>query len=443
MDREPPLSDESFDGNSYTGLAAATVGFFAGFAGVALIGPVSTQFSSAMGLSGLLVGLLVAAPQLAGSLLRIPFGAWVDRAGGKKPFTILLGLSLVGMAGLIGVLVLYYPDGLTRELYPVVFVFAALSGCGVATFSVGTTQVSYWFPEDRQGFAQAVYAGLGNSSPGISTLVLPVALVALGLTGAYVAWFALLLVGTVAYVLTASDAYYFQLRERGASEEEARARAREEGQELFPEGDAVAGLKTAAATGATWLLAALYFTSFGGFLALTTWLPTYWSAFHGFDARTAGVLTAVAFVLLATFIRIPGGDLSDRFGGEVTAIASYAVVLCGAALLALADSVLLSVLATVLLAVGMGVANAAVFGMIPEYVSEAVGSASGLVGGLGAFGGFVVPPVLGVFVGTFGMAGYTYGFVTYVALAAVAIGATLGLARRGDRPVLRGVSASD
>ena len=50
----------------------------------------------------------------------------------------------------------------------------------------------------------------------------------------------------------------------------------------------------------------------------------------------------------------------------------------------------------------MGLANAAVFKMVPKYVPHAVGGASGLVGGLGALGGFVIPPVLGLFAGALG-----------------------------------------
>ena len=50
----------------------------------------------------------------------------------------------------------------------------------------------------------------------------------------------------------------------------------------------------------------------------------------------------------------------------------------------------------------MGLGNAAVFKMVPKYVPHAVGGASGLVGGLGALGGFVIPPVLGLFAGALG-----------------------------------------
>ena len=43
------------------------------------------------------------------------------------------------------------------------------------------------------------------------------------------------------------------------------------------------------------------------------------------------------------------------------------------------------------------------------------------VGGLGALGGFVIPPVLGIMVAANGHAGYVYGFYVFVALSALAI----------------------
>jgi NNP family nitrate/nitrite transporter-like MFS transporter len=47
----------------------------------------------------------------------------------------------------------------------------------------------------------------------------------------------------------------------------------------------------------------------------------------------------------------------------------------------------------VLLGVGMGVGKAAVFKYIPEYFPRDVGAVGGLVGTLGALGGFVLPPL--------------------------------------------------
>ena len=70
----------------------------------------------------------------------------------------------------------------------------------------------------------------------------------------------------------------------------------------------------------------------------------------------------------------------------------------------------------------MGVGNAAVFKMVPKYVPQAVGGAAGLVGGLGALGGFIIPPILGAVVDALGTQGYAGGFFAYVVLAAMAIG---------------------
>ncbi len=417
-------------GSPTEGLIAATLGFFVGFAAVALYGPTAKEFKDVMGLSGAMLGLLVAIPQLTGSLLRIPFGAWVDKVGGKKPLLTLLSLSVIGMAGLTAILFLYYPDNLTTEMYPLILLFGALSGCGVATFSVGIPQTSYWFPQKRQGWALGTYAGLGNTAPGFFTLLIPFALAALGLAGAYAAWFLFLLAGTIIYAIIAHDAYYFQLVKKGVKRDEAISVAKQMGQELFPSGTLIDALKISARIGRTWALVALYFTSFGGFLALTTWFPTYWRLFHGFDIRTAGILGGVGFSLLASFIRIYGGHLSDRMGGERTAIMSFTLVLAGAAILMFSTSFAPALIGEILIGAGMGIGNAAVFKLVAKYVPEAVGGASGWVGGLGAFGGFVVPPILGTFVDMFGELGYARGFVVYVALALMSIAISLMLKKR-------------
>ncbi len=44
-----------------------------------------------------------------------------------------------------------------------------------------------------------------------------------------------------------------------------------------------------------------------------------------------------------------------------------------------------------------------------------------LVGGLGGFGGFVVPPILGLFVDVQGVSGYATGFVVYLVLGLLAL----------------------
>jgi NNP family nitrate/nitrite transporter-like MFS transporter len=428
-------------GSPMEGLFGATLGFFIGFAAVSLFGPTAHKFKDVMELSPVLVGLLVAMPMLSGSLLRIPFSAWVDTTGGRKPFLVLLGLSIVGMAGVAVLLYTLYPDRLSAGLYPLVLLLGLLSGCGIATFSVGISQVSYWFPQGRQGWALGTYAGAGNIAPGLFAFLLPLALSAWGLAGSYLAWLVFLIVGTGLYWATGRNAWYFQLREQGAPPEEAKRIAREYGQELFPAGSLMDSLKISAKVWKNWVLVILYFTTFGGFIALTAWLPTYWKSFFAVSAVTAGSLTAL-YSILTSVIRIFGGSLSDRIGGENTAILSLATMLTGGLFMTFSQSYGLSIFGEILMALGMGVNNAAVFKLVPQEVPEAVGGAAGWVGGLGAFGGFAIPPIMGAFVRGMGDVGYARGFATFIVLAVISLALAYMLKRvRGHAPQMRAAAA--
>jgi NNP family nitrate/nitrite transporter-like MFS transporter len=210
-------------GKPRNGLIGATLGFFIGFAAVALFGPTANKLNDIMHLAPVAIGFLVAMPSLSGSLLRIPFAAWVDTTGGRKPFLILLVTSIIGMAGLTLLMFLKYPAGITPALLPLLFLLGLLCGSGIATFSVGITQVSYWFPRRAQGSALGTFAGIGNLAPGIFSFVLPVALAGLGIARSYLAWLIFLLIGTVLYFLLGRNAPYFQLKAQGCADEQARA----------------------------------------------------------------------------------------------------------------------------------------------------------------------------------------------------------------------------
>lgn len=428
-------------GSPNQGLFAATLGFFVGFSAVALFGPTAMRLKETLGLSPVEVGLLVAAPALSGSLLRVPFGAWVDAVGGRKPFLVLLGLSLAGMTGLAAVVRLVDPDGLSRAAYPVLLGLGVLCGCGIATFSVGIGQVTYWFPHNRQGRALAVYAGVGNLAPGIFSLMLPLALERWGLAGAYVAWLGLLAVGTGVYALTGADAWYFQLRRQGVPPAEARRRAAQFGQEFFPSEAVSESLRVSARNWRTWALVCVYFTTFGGFVALTAWLPTYWSSFPGVSLVGAGALTAL-YSLLTSSVRILGGVMADALeeGGANTAILALLIMLNGALLLTTTGIFQVAVPGILLMALGMGICNASVFRMVPQTVPQAVGGAAGWVGGLGALGGFVIPPIMGFAVTRHGSTGYPLGFITFVvlALASLALVWVLKYTRAPYRQLERG-----
>ena len=110
-------------------------------------------------------------------------------------------------------------------------------------------------------------------------------------------------------------------------------------------------------------------------------------------------------------------------------------MLVGAALLTAVVAFAVNLAGELLIALGMGLANAAVFKMVPRYVPHAVGGASGLVGGLGALGGFVIPPILGLFADALGAQGYAGGFFVYVVLAVAAVLVSTGFVRRRDRDI--------
>jgi NNP family nitrate/nitrite transporter-like MFS transporter len=399
------------------GLMGTTLGFFFGFAAVALYGPTAIKFKEAMDLSPALVGLLIAIPALSGSLLRIPFGAWVDINGGRVPFLVLLLLSVTGLGGVTLLLAASYPDGM-KNMYPLVLFFGFLSGCGIATFSVGIGQTSYWFPRSKQGVALGTFGGLGNLAPGIFSILLPIFLTYFGFISAYFAWFLFLVLGTVLYGIFGINSPYFQYRKAGFSNHHAHAEAKKHGQEMFPSGSVKDSLINSAKTGNTWALVALYFTSFGGFIALTAWFPTYWSEYQGFELLKAGAFTSV-FAILSSLTRVYGGKIADKFGGEKVALLSMITILVSAAMLSFASKLILSAASVVVLAIGMGFSNAAIFKLVPVYVPETVGGAAGWIGGLGAFGGFAMPPVMGVIAGKYGNAGYARGFIVFVFLSVI------------------------
>ncbi|MDZ7692024.1 MAG: MFS transporter [Balneolaceae bacterium] len=409
-------------GTPKTGLWTATLGLFAGLTSIVFYGVAGPEFKKSLELSGALLGLLLSSPHLSKALLRIPFGAWVDEVGGRKPFLILLGFTIAGMAGLVCILFFTYPNNFDATLFPALLFFGFLGGAGGATFSVGIPKTSYWFPAHKQGYALGFYAGIGNIGPGVFNFLMPVLIGIWGLTGAYFSWLLFLVIATAIYGYYAVDAYYFQLVDNGLEQQEAKSISKDLGQDFFPSGGTWQSLKGAASNYRTWVLVFLYTISFGGgFTALTAWFPTYWNLFHQTSLFTAGLMAAI-FTIYGSLIRVPGGSLSDRFGGENIGALSFATMAVGGAVLTFTSSFEFAFLGMMILGTGMGVANAAVFELVPKYVPNAVGGASGWIGGIGGAGTLIILPVLGMFVDVYGQIGYARGFIVFIVLSAICAG---------------------
>ncbi|MDF2504271.1 MFS transporter [Clostridium sp.] len=415
------MNNLDLKGNSTQGLTGATIGFFVGFAAVALYGTTAAVFKhSFLNLNPILLALLIAAPSLSGSLLRIPFAAWVDSTGGRKPFIVLLILSIIGMLGLS--LVMTFFKGNLGHYYSLLFILAILSGCGIATFSVGVSQASYWFPQKKQGAALGIYGGVGNIAPGIFMILIPnIALPLWGLSGSYVAWLIFLIIGTIIYSIIGKNSWYFQLINRGIDKSEAKKIASQKyGQELFPNNKSSESLIISAKSWKTWALVIIYFSTFGGFMALTSWLPTYWTSFFNLSIKMAGLLTAL-YSIVTSITRIYGGKIADKIGGEITANWSIVIMCVGAVFMTTGISLSLSIIGILLLAIGMGVTNAAVFKIVPQAVPKAIGGAAGWIGGIGAFGGFLIPPIMASFIDKTGKSlnGYSTGFLVFIVLSVI------------------------
>lgn len=411
-------NDFKLRGNASRALTAATLGFFFGAMAISLFGPTGGTLSSALNLTPGQLGLLVAIPSLTGSLLRIPFGASVDGNGGYKGFSSLLAISVIGLVALCILFSAYDVNtpGSMEGLFPVVLILGCLAGCGIATFSVGISQSGYWFPKHRQGYSSGIFGGLGTTSAGILAFALPLLLQHLGFNTSYYILTGVMIVGLLIYTVFGANPPYFQFLKAGKSKEVARNNALACGQELFPSGNAIDSLKISSKIPQTWMLVFTYFTTFGGFMALTAWFPTFWKQGHGVDPMTAGILTAI-FSILAALLRVPGGQLSDKIGGEK-------VSMCSLGLLAIAGILMNIPMGTwglfcvaLLIAIAFGFNNAATMKLVPVYVSNGVGGANGWVGGLGAFGGFVIPPLMGQIVGFSPEYGYGLGFLIFTVLA--------------------------
>ena len=426
-ERRHLAEEHGVTGTPKRGLILSTLVFYAGLTTIVFYGAAGPVLEEHLALAGVLHGLLLSSPHLSKAVLRIPFGAWVDEAGGKKPLLILMGSTLVGTTGLVITLFLTYPENFNMSLYPLLVFFGLLAGAGGATFSAGITQTSYWYPSDKQGFALGAFAGVGNIGPGMVVYVLPVLIGLWGMTMAYSTWLVFLLVVTAVYAVYAVDPYYFQLRKKGKSPEKAQDIADELGQDIFPSGGTWDSLRTSARNRRTWILVFLYTVSFGGgFTSLSAWFPTYWEQFHELTLTTAGLLAGI-FIVYGSLIRVPAGSISDRFGGENVAIVSFGIMALGGAIMTFVTGYWPAILGMMVLGTGMGIANAAVFELVPKFIPEAVGGASGWISGIGGGGTLVILPLMGLFVDLYGEIGYARGFAVFIVLSLLCVAVAIGL----------------
>src|SRR5262249_12589780 len=130
------------------------------------------------------------------------------------------------------------------------------------------------------------------------------------------------------------------------------------------------------------------------YVALSLWLPKYYTTVFGLSLPRAALLTAL-FIFPASLLRPLGGYLSDKYGPRPVTYVVFAAMMLACVPLAVPRQfgMTLPLFFTLIevLAIGMGIGKASVYKYIPEYYPNGVGVVGGLVGTLGALGGFFLP----------------------------------------------------
>lgn len=367
-----------------------------------LIAPLAVRYAEELELDAAQTSMLIATPVIVGSVGRILTGALTDRFGGRVMFTILTAVSavpvlLVMWAGLLG-------------SYALLIAFGFLLGIAGTTFAIGIPFVNAWYDASKRGFATGLFgAGMGGTA--LSSFFTPRMVEWFGYAATHV-------IIAIALVVVAGIVWMFMRDAPGWNPNTDR---------VMPK------LAAAAKLAVTWQMAFLYAVTFGGFVAFSTYLPTYLKEVYAFDLTDAGARTA-GFAIAAVVARPVGGWLSDKIGPA----AVLGISLGGAAVMAVVIALkpppeLLAGSTFVGMAVFLGLGTGAVFTWVAQRApQERVGTVTGIVGAAGGLGGYFPPLVMGL---TYDPVtnSYTIGLLLLCATALVALAFTWYLARSAER----------
>jgi MFS transporter, NNP family, nitrate/nitrite transporter len=359
---------------STAALVLATVAFAVCFAVWGLISPLAPLYRDLYHLSGTEVGLLIAVPVILGSLARIPLGLLTDRFGGRIVFPSLMLVTCVPVA----------LAGFTSS-FGTLLAMSFLLGVAGASFAVGVPFVARWFPPERQGFALGVY-GMGNIGTAVAGLEAPRLAAAAGWPLAFWVWLPVLLAMAVIFWLVGRNAPGFQPVTTPVAQRFDVFRRKP----------------------LTWVLALFYFVTFGGFVAIGSYLPTLLVGAFGLQPADAAA-RASGFVVVATLARPVGGVLADKWGGAPILNVVFVVVAAFAVVLAFGPGIEVITLAFLGSAGVLGLGNGAVFKLVATHFPREAGVVTGLVGAAGGLGGFFPPLLMGFVHDLTG--GYAIGFM--------------------------------
>lgn len=326
-------------------------------------------------------GFMISVPILAGAIMRFPLGVLAQYIGRKN--AALTEMTLIFFAMLFG----YY----AVDTYSDVIKMGVLLGIAGASFGVALSLGSGWFPPKYKGLAMGI-SGAGNSGTVLAMLFAPPLATHFGWQAVYGMAALFMLIPIIVMIVLAKEP---PDREKQSLKEHLSCLWQKDG----------------------WVFNLVYIITFGGFIGLSNFLPTYFHDEFGVSKVEAGQLTMLA-ALMGSVIRVVGGWASDRWGGINTLTAIFGVVILTMVLAAFPIGVAMTTALFMVCFAALGAGNGAVFQLVPLRWPLATAVAGSMIGEIGALGGSFIPNAMGISKQTTGS--FSYGFLAFVALAVVA-----------------------
>jgi len=373
-----------------------------------MLGPLSTEIAEALALGGHIMtsgekATLLSLPILSGALLRILLGFGVDKLGAKT--TALLAQGVV-----IASLLTAFLQG-NSITYDTLLIVALGLGFAGASFAVALPQAGQWYPPKLQGVVLGI-AGAGNIGVVIDFMFAPK-------IAEYFGWYTVFGVGAVMAIIV-FIAYAFLAKNAPESVYKAHPKKVKDYIKLLKDKD-------------TWWFNLFYAVSFGGFVGFAGYMKVYLMNTYSADMSSFGInvfnesnvkVIAGYFGALTIFagavLRPVGGAIADKMGGIKSLYIFFGVVALLAGLNAtitlpfwLAIVVLFAIMAN------LGMANGAVFQLVPQRFGKDIGIMTGIIGAAGGIGGTALIQIFGWSKGAFD--GYSAGFLIFAVVVLVAL----------------------
>jgi MFS transporter, NNP family, nitrate/nitrite transporter len=390
-------------------LLAAFLYFDFSFMVWTMLGPLATEISESLKLTQNFImspdqkATLLAIPILAGAILRVVLGFFVDRIGAKKTALISQTIVVVGLffAYVRGESITY------NELLMVAFVL----GFAGASFAVALPQAGQWYPPKLQGVVLGL-AGAGNIGVVIDFLFAPKIAEIWG-------WQSVFLVGAVlsAFILVT---YMFMAKDAPEDVYKSNPKKLKDYGKLLKDKD-------------TWWFCLFYAISFGGFVGFAGYMKVYLMSTYKPEMASFGLdflaepnvmVIAGYFGALCIFagavLRPVGGAIADKLGGIKSLYFFYGMV----CLLAIISAIYtlpfyVAIFVLFLIMANLGMANGAVFQLVPQRFGKDIGIMTGIIGCAGGLGGTALIKTFGWSKGAFD--GYTAGFMIFAIVVFIAI----------------------